>query len=166
MLFLPVFLIISLLIAALKKVKVYDAFALGTKQALELVIEVFPYLATIFIALVLMQDSGLSKYVSTILAPIFRLFGLPNELAELIVLRPMTGSGSIALLEKLYSEYGADSYVGRCASVIVASSDTVFYITAVYFSTSKDKKSGLAIPIALAATFIGIVFTCFICRFL
>lgn len=164
MLVVPILLLITLLVAIIKKIHVYDSFVAGTREALQLVIGILPYLATIFIAIELMRLSGLSKVLSSFVSPAFALLGIPEELCELIILRPLSGSGSIAMLESIYAQYGVDSYVSRCASVIVGSSDTILYITAVYFSTSKDKRSGLAVPISLAATFFGTVLSCLICR--
>ena len=106
----------------------------------------------------------MSETIADYTNPFFRLIGIPKELTELIIIRPLSGSGSLALLEELYQTYGVDSYVSRCASVIIGSSETVFYIAAVYFSTTKVKKLRSAIPIALIATFIGTIFACLFCR--
>lgn len=166
MLAIPVLLIITLLIAIIKKVKVYDSFVAGTREAVDLMISLLPYLVTIFVAIELMSVSGLSKTISGFMAPFLGVLGIPKELSEIIIMRPLTGSGSIALLENIYKTYGVDSYISRCASVIVGSSDTVLYVAVVYFSKSKDKKTSLAIPISLFATFVGAILACFLCRFL
>ncbi|MDD4833027.1 MAG: spore maturation protein, partial [Clostridia bacterium] len=90
--------------------------------------------------------------------------GVPAELSELIILRPFTGSGSIAILNDIYAQYGVDSYVGRCASVIMGVSETVFYIAGVYFAKTEIKKLGCAIPVALVCSFIGCILACLFCR--
>jgi spore maturation protein B len=79
-------------------------------------------------------------------------------------LKPFSGTGSIALYDSIVTQYGADSYVTRTASVIAGSSDTVFYISAVYFSKTKIKKLGFAIPIALFCTFVSAVLSAAVCR--
>ena len=104
----------------------------------------------------------LGKFVS----PLFSLLGIPNELAELLILRPLSGSGSLAVLEGIYEQYGVDSYISRSASVIMGSSDTVLYIAAVYFSGYKENGTRAAVPIALAVTFLGAIAACLVCRFL
>lgn len=150
----------------MKKIPVYDSFVEGTKEALNLVVSILPYLATILLSIELMRISGLSAMLGKAVSPIFGLLGIPSQLCELLILRPLSGSGSLSLLETIYKEYGVDSYISRCASVIMGCSDTILYVVAVYFSTSKDKKSGLAIPISVFATFIGSIVSCAICRFL
>ena len=146
MLITPVLLIITLLVALLKKIPVYDSFIEGIKEAFNLVISLLPYLAAILISIELMRASGLSQMLGRAVSPVFKVMGIPPQLCELLILRPLSGSGSLSLLEKIYADYGVDSYIGRCASVIMGSSDTIFYIVAVYFSTSKDKKAGLPYP--------------------
>ena len=98
------------------------------------------------------------------LAPPFKLLGIPSEVVQLVLLRPFSGSGSLAILTDVYNTYGVDSYVGRCASVIMGSSETVFYVASVYFAGTKVKKTGWAIPIALACNLLGSVIACLLCR--
>lgn len=164
MLIIPILLLITLLIALLNNIKVYDSFVEGIIEAFNLVISILPYLASIFLAIELMRASGLSKLIGDFVAPVFKVFGIPKELCELLVLRPLSGSGSLSLLETIFQDYGVDSYISRCASVIMGCSDTIFYIVAIYFSTSKNKKTGLAIPISILASIIGAIIACAICR--
>lgn len=164
MLIVPVLLIITFLIALMYKIPVYDSFVEGTKEAFQLTISILPYLATILISIELMRLSGLSAMLGRAVAPVFGFMGIPKELCELLILRPLSGSGSLSLLETIYKDYGVDSYISRSASVIMGCSDTIFYVVAVYFSTSKDKKSGLAIPISIFASLIGAIVSCAICR--
>ncbi len=166
MIIIPILLLITLLIAIMYNIPVYDSFVEGTKEALNLVIKIIPYLVAILISIELMRASGLSAMLGRAVSPIFNLVGVPSELCELLILRPLSGSGSISLLEKIYKENGVDSYISRCASVIMGCSDTIFYIVAVYFSTSKDKKSGLAIPISIIASLIGAIIACLLCKIL
>lgn len=79
-----------------------------------------------FITVNALQASGLEKYLTEFFAPPFRLLGIPEEVVKLVLLRPFSGSGSLAILTDVYKNYGVDSYVGRCASVIMGSSETVF----------------------------------------
>ncbi|MFA5449345.1 MAG: nucleoside recognition domain-containing protein [Clostridia bacterium] len=160
----PILLLITFVIAIVKKVSLFDSFTEGSKEAMTLILNLIPYLTAIFIAVELMRASGLSVIIGKSLAPVFTLLGVPHELAELIILRPLSGSGSLVLLESIYRDYGLDSYPARVASVIMGSTDTVFYITAVYFSTVKEKRTGLAVPIALVASLFGTVLAAFLCR--
>lgn len=149
---------------AVKKVNVYDSFTEGIREAVGLTIKLIPYLATVFMLMELMRISGFSAFIGRALSPVFQLLGIPNELSELIILRPLTGSGSIAVLQSIYSEYGVDSYISRTASVIMGSTDTVMYIAAVYFSGTTTKASGKAVAIALTASLVGAVTAALICR--
>lgn len=162
----PVILCLVFAIGAARKVKLYDSFVAGVKEAVGLSIRLLPYLAVVFMAMELMRASGLSAMLGKFVSPIFSLLGIPKELAELLILRPLSGSGSLAVLENIYLEYGVDSYIARSASVIMGSSDTVLYIAAVYFSGCKENGSRAAVPIALAVTFLGAIAACFVCRFI
>lgn len=152
--------------ALVKRVKLYDCFAEGVRGAIPLVVSLFPYLAAILILSELFSASGLSAALTSFLSPVFRALGVPEELSSLVLIKPFSGSGSTALLSELLASYGADSYIGRCACVCYGSSETVFYISAVYFASVREKKLFLPVVIALAANFIGVVAGCFFCRFL
>lgn len=162
----PSIIVMLIIVSLFKKNRTFDCFANGARDGLKLAVDVFPFLATVFVMVSLFRASGLSVIFSNLLEPIFSFLGIPCELCELVLLRPFSGSGSIAVLEGIYLEYGADSYIARCASVIIGSSETVFYISAVYFSKSKIKNLRYGIPLALIVTLIGTIFSCFICRYL
>ncbi len=126
---------------------------------------VFPYLLTIMMAVEVFRRSGAAGMIANFCAPAMNLFGIPKELTELMLIRPLSGAGALGILENIFATYGADTYIGRCAAVIYGSSETVFYISTIYFSQVKVKKLGPAIPIALFATFIGCVVGCLCLRF-
>lgn len=162
----PVIILLTVGAAVIKKISVFDSFVEGGKEAAKLIISLLPFLTSIFLLIEVFEASGLNVYISKYLGYVFGVFGIPEELSELVIIRPLSGSGSLCVLEDIFAKYGADSYVGRCASAVSGASDTVFYIVAVYLSGSEDKRAPLAIPIALAASFIGVVAACFFCRFL
>ena len=152
--------------ACFKKVNVYQGFTSGVKKAIPLAVDIFPYLVSIFVLTELFEASGLSNLFIDALSPCFRLLGIPKELTKLILVKPFSGSGALALLSEIYSTYGVDGYLARCASVIYGSSETVFYIAAVYFSGGKKFNLFKPIIISLVASFCSIVFACFICKIL
>ena len=162
---LPAFIALNFLVGAIKRVPVFDAFIEGAKEAIDLAVRIFPYLAAVLIAVSLFKASGLSALLGQALAPLFRLLGIPTELTELIIVRPMSGSGSIGLLSDIYITYGADSYPARAASVIVGSSETVFYVAALYGGDRIKRYRG-AVAISLVATFAGTLISCLLCRLL
>lgn len=163
---LPVLFAVLLLFSLTKKVNVYSCFVKGAKQGMSLAVDVFPYLAVMFVMISLMRDSGLSDIMAHWLQPLFSPLGIPKQLTELVLLRPFSGSGSLALLNEIIAEYGADSYVSRCACVMMSSSETVFYISSVYFATTKIKRIGWALPIALLCTLLSCVLACLLCKWL
>ena len=162
----PVFFLFVFIYSAIKKVKPYDAFTEGVKGAIPFSVNIFPYLASIFVLTELFERSGLSSLLSDFLAPAFSFLGIPTELTKLVLIKPFSGSGALATLSEIYSAYGADGYIARCASVIYGSSETVFYIAAVYFAGAKTKNLFKPIVISLVASFISCIFACFICRIL
>ena len=162
----PIILILLFIYCFVKNVNAYDHFIQGARGAVDLCINTFPYLVAIFAAVELFKVSGLSSIISHYMGPVFSFLGIPSELVEFMVIRPFSGSGSMAMLSELYTLYGPDSYVARCASVIVSCTDTVFYIVAVYFSTVKIKKLKGTVWLALSSCFIGSIFACLICKFI
>jgi len=165
-LILPVLFIAVFVYALVKKVKLYDSFTEGMKEAIPLVISLFPYLAAILMLSELFERSGLSKILTEALSPAFRFLGIPTEISKLVLMKPFSGSGSTALLSEILSAYGADSYVGRCACVAYGSSETVFYISAVYFAGIRHKKLIKPVMIALAVNFLTVIIGCLLCRVL
>lgn len=161
----PVLFLLVLLASFIKKRDTYGGFIGGARQAVDLTISVFPYLLAVMVAVEAFRVSGASAMLADALAPVLNKAGLPKELAELLFLRPVSGAGSLAVLDGIYTQYGADSYIGRCASVIYGSSETVFYIATIYFSQSKVKRLRYAIPVALVATYTGCIVGCFLLRF-
>lgn len=160
----PVFIILILSLSLIKKVNAYDCFVNGAKQSVNLCINTFPYLVAIFSVVELLSISGISLWLTQIFSPVFGFLGIPKELAEFLILRPFTGSGSIGMLSNLFSLYGPDSYIAKCACVIMSCSETTFYVVAVYFSTTKIKKLRYTIPICLLSALIGAVIACAMCR--
>lgn len=164
--FIPVFFIIILVYSLFKKVKPYDAFTEGAKSAVPFAVSIFPYLVSIFVLTELFEISGLSRVLTKILSPVFGFFGIPEELNKLVLIKPFSGSGALALLSEIYETYGVDGYLARAASAIYGSSETVFYIAAVYFAGAKTKKLTLPIIISLFASFLSCAFASVICHIL
>jgi spore maturation protein B len=150
--------------AFFKGVNTYKSFVEGAKAAVRLCIDILPFICAILVAIQLLQMSGVLLILTNILGPLFEIMGIPRELTAFIILKPFSGSGSIALFEEIVRTHGADSYITRVASVIAGSSETVFYISAVYFSKTNIKRLGLAIPVALFCTFLTAILAAMVCR--
>ena len=161
----PMVLLFTFVYAFVKKVNAYNAFIDGAKEAVPLALSLFPYIAAMIMAVELMRASGFYNLLSLAFSPLLKLLGIPSELTQLVLLRPFSGSGSLALVNEIFLKYGVDGYIGRCAAVIFGSSETVFYLTTIYFSDTKIKKLGLALPIALFCCLLSAVLACLMCRF-
>lgn len=161
---LPVLILSIFVYAKMKKVNVYTSFIGGAKQSIGIVVGIFPYLVTIMIMVELIKISGLASLMAKVVSPLFSFLGIPTELCELVLLKPFSGNGSLAILNDIFARYGVDSYAGRCASVIVGSCDTVFYVTTLYCSQTKVKKLSYAVPVSLLATLLGAIVSCLLCR--
>ena len=165
-LFIPMLIAFVLVYALIKGVDAYSGFVKGAKGALPLMASLLPYMIAMFVAVELFRNSSLSDYLCRLLSPVFRIVGIPPEVCELTLIRPFSSNAGYVLLRDIFSRYGVDSYVGKCASVIMGSSDTIFYVSSIYFATTKVKKTGLTIPIALVCNVACCVLACFCCRFI
>ena len=162
----PVLILGIFLYAFIRRVNTYKSFVEGAKGAMRLIVDILPYICAILVAIQLLSMSGLLGHLVWVLSPIFKVLGVPTELTAFIILKPFSGSGSIALFEEIVRIYGANSYITRVASVIAGSSETVFYISAVYFSKTQIRRLGYAIPLALFCTLLSAVLAAFVCRFM
>lgn len=160
----PIIFIAVLLVSLFKKKDAYGYYVEGARSAVDLMVSVFPYLLAIMMAVEVYRVSGVSAYVAKLTSPILSVMGLPGELSELILLRPLSGAGSLAILDGIFAQYGADTYIGKCASVIYGSSETIFYVATIYLSKCKFKKLGYALPVAMVSTIIGCIVGCMILR--
>lgn len=164
-LIIPALFLALFLYALIRKVRLYDCFTEGVKEAVPLLLSIFPYLAAMLMLSELFERSGLSAALTQALSPVFSALGIPPEISKLVLLKPFSGSGSTALLSELISAYGADSYIARCAAVAYGSSETVFYISAVYFAGSK-KNLAKPVVISLTSNFISVILGCLLCKVL
>ena len=162
----PMLIAFVLLYCLIKKVDAYSGFVKGAKEALPLMASLLPYIIAMFVAVELFRNSGLSATLCKLIAPIFKLVGVPAEVCELVLIRPFSSNAGYVLLKDIFNSYGVDSYIGKCASVIMGSSDTIFYISSIYFASTKVKKTGLAIPIALLCNVVCCILSCFMCKFI
>ncbi|MDE7329600.1 MAG: hypothetical protein K2N30_00675 [Clostridia bacterium] len=150
--------------AVFKKVKIYDEFSAGVGEAVKFTVSLIPCLAAIFMMCEVFEASGLADAFTNLLSPLFGALGIPQELTKLVLIKPFSGSGSLAYLTDIIENYGADSYISRCACVCFGSSETVFYISAVYFAGMKNKKLALPVVIILVSTFLTTILACLLCR--
>ena len=163
-LIIPVIFIAVFIFSAIKKVNIYQSFTEGIEEALKFTVSLLPCLAAVFMMCELFEVSHLSDMLTKWLSPVFSFLGIPPELTKLVLIKPFSGSGSLAYLNGIIERYGADSYIARCACVCFGSSETVFYISAVYFAGLKVKKLALPIICVLVSTLVSTILACLICR--
>ena len=143
------------LFAAFRKTDVYTAAAAGAAEGLKTCARIFPALVLLLSASAMFRASGAMELFVRALAPLLSKVGIPAETAPLMLIRPLSGSGALAAGADIINEYGADSLIGRTAAVMLGSTETTFYVIAVYFGAAKIKKTGFAIPAAIAADIAG-----------
>ena len=143
------------LCAALRGTDVYNALCAGAKDGLRVVRDILPPLAVLLSAIAMLRASGALDALCRLLSPTLAALGIPPECAPLMLLRPFSGSGALALGGELMRAYGTDSTVGRTAAVMLGSTETTFYVVGVYFGASGIRKTRYAIPAALVADAVG-----------
>lgn len=148
----------------LKKVKVYEVFVEGAKDGFQVAVKIIPYLVAMLVAIGIFRASGAMDVVIALLAPISNLVGMPAETVPLAILRPLSGSGSLGLMTELMKVHGPDSYIGVLASTMYGSSETTFYVLAVYFGAVGVKNTRHALPAGIIADVFGMLGALLICR--
>ena len=141
--------------ALYKRVNVFEAITTGAAEGLKTVWNIFPNLVCLLTAVYMLRASGAMEALAAFLSPALGLFGIPPETASLMAVRPISGSGALALGAELIEAHGPDSLVGRTVAVMLGSTETTFYTIAVYFGAVGVQKTRYAIPAALCADFVG-----------
>ena len=163
-LILPIILSLFALYAVFSKKDTQNSFISGANEGLKSAFSLIPTLVLLLTAVSMFSASGASEILGKLLSPVLARIGVPSELAPLLIVRPLSGSGATALLTDVFEKHGADSFVGLCASVISGSSDTVFYVTALYMSGAGATKSRYTLPCAIAVMLFGTVLSCLVVR--
>lgn len=155
--------VVSLIILSGKR-DYFESFLRGAKDGLKTSASLLAPMVALVASLKMLSASGALSFISDKLSPIASFLGIPKEVFPLIVTRPLSGSASSAALASLISECGADSFPVFVAAIIAASSDTIIYIAAVYFSPTSVKRTGYMLPVAFAVMIFCIFFACFLAR--
>ncbi len=153
----PIIILVIMLLGILKKVNVFDEFLSGAAQGLNSSISLVPSLVGLIVAVSMLKASGAFDIFKILTSPFFNFFGFPADVVPMALLRPISGSGSIAILDSLLKTHGPDSFIGRLASVMSGSTETTFYTLAVYFGAVKIKDSKHAVPSALIADTVSVI---------
>jgi len=145
------------------KVKIYDEFVSGAKEALGVVRNICPVLVGLLVATGLLRKSGFLEMLVSLVAPLFEYIGFPEEVLPLIAIKMFSSSAATGLLVDLYKEFGTDSYIGMMSSICLASSETIFYTMTIYYSYVGISKTRWTLPGALLSTLTGTVAAWLVC---
>lgn len=162
----PMIIILIILYGIKEKKKVFDLFLDGAKEGMKIVIELFPTLLGIFLAIGLLRNSGILEFIIQIISPVTNLLKVPNQILPLAMLRPISGSASMGVAVDIMQKYGVDSMIGKITSTIMGSTETTFYTIAIYTSCIKVKKIRFVLAAALLADLAGMITSVIICKIL
>lgn len=140
-----------------KKVNVYDTFIDGCKESFEMIMTIFPHLLGMILAINLFLNSNILGILESLLKPILTLIEIPFDIIPMAIMRPISGSSTLAILNNIFAKYGPDSFIGYLGSVIQGSTDTTFYVLTLYFGSIGIKKIRYSLYGGLFADLIGIV---------
>ena len=162
----PFLLVTIPLIAIIRGVKVFDVFVDGAKEGFDVAIRIIPFLVGLLVAIGMFRASGAMDLLTAALQPVMAATGFPAELMPLAILRTLTGSGSLAFTTDLIKTHGPDSLIGRMAAVMYGSSETTFYVIAVYFGAVSVKRTRHAVPAALIGDVVAAIATVAVCMWM
>jgi spore maturation protein SpmA len=152
------------LYAMLRNVKVYEEFVDGAKEGFDVAIRIIPYLVAILVAMGMFRAAGGIEWLSQALAPVMQAVGFPPPLLPMVLMRPLSGSGTLGLFAELVKQYGPDSLISRMGGTIFGSTETTFYVLAVYFGSVSVKRARYALPAGLIADAVGVIASVIFCR--
>jgi len=163
---LPVIILTILTLGLIKKVPIYEVFTDGAKDGFKVSINIIPYLVAIIVSISMLRASGFIEYIGTMFSGIFETLKVPIDVLPIMIVRSLSGSAALGVFSDIAHNLGPDSYATKLAAVMVGSSETTFYVLAVYFGSVGIKKFRYALITGILADIIGIVAAIFVCRFL
>jgi spore maturation protein B len=148
---------------AIRKVKVYDTFIEGAEEGLQVAVQIIPFLVGMMVALSIFRASGAMELLARLIDPITSRLGFPTQILPLMIIRPLSGAGALAVTADILKTQHPDSYMGRLASIMQGSTDTTFYVLTVYFGSVGIRKARYAAAVGLladAAGFLAALYAC------
>ena len=153
----PLIILLIVIYGLFQKVKVFDLFLDGAKEGIQILISIFPTLIGLFVAIGALRSSGILDFIINLLSPVLDIFNFPTEIMPLALIRPISGSGSIAVATDIMKTYGVDSNIGLMSAVIMGSTETTVYTIAVYSSSVGIKNTRFVLYASLLADLVGIL---------
>lgn len=160
----PITAAVIIIYALIKKVDVYNSFITGAKRSFSVVIRVMPYMAAMLIVIELLHSSGLIDIIIKLLEKPLSFLGIPPELMPLALLRPLSGSASVAMVTDIIKTYGVDSFIAVTAATMMGSSETILYTLSLYFGSIGIKKTRFTLPVALISSTVSVMASIMICK--
>jgi len=160
----PIVILIIIAKALKEKISVFDVFLKGASEGVEITLKIFPTLVGLFVAIGMLRSSGVLDFITRLISPVLAYLRFPAEIVPLALLRPISGSASMAVATDIIKQNGVDSFIGILASVIMGATETTLYTIAVYTSSVKIKNTRGILIAALAADVTGIIVSLLICR--
>lgn len=154
---LPALVVLIIVHGAFKGVNVFDEFIKGAKNGIKTVFDIIPSLIALLLCVDMLNYSGGLDVICSLISPISDFLGIPKEITPLAILSPISGSGALGMYENILKEFGPDSYIGQCASVIMGSTETTFYAITLYYGYINVKKTRHTLPSALCADFTSFI---------
>jgi spore maturation protein B len=149
-----------------KRVPVYEAFVVGAREGFDVAVRIIPSLVAILFAIGMFRASGAMDFLADVLRPLLTLVGFPPEVLPMAIIRPLTGSGSAGIVAEMIQVYGEDSILVKMAAVMFGSTETTFYVVAVYFGAVNIRRTRHAVPAGLTADFAAMLFAVWTVRLL
>lgn len=163
---LPVIIVGITAYGLIKRVKIYEEFVVGAKDGFEIAVKIIPYLVAILFAIGMFRASGAMDWMILGLKPVLGFFGFPAEVLPMAIIRPLTGSGSVGVLADMIGTYGEDSIFVKMAGTMFGSTETTFYVIAVYFGAVGVRKTKYAVQAGIAADITGALMAVVVCYWL
>lgn len=152
------------LYGAVKKINVFDSFIVGARQGFETSVNIIPYLIAMLVGIGMLRASGFFEILGVALAPMMSALGMPAEILPLALIRPFSGSAATGVMADLIHTHGGNSYISMVAATMMGSTETTFYVVAVYFGSINIKSTRHAIPAGLFADLVGMIAAVIVCK--
>lgn len=146
-----------LIFAYIKRVPIFDLFLQGAEEGIKNTFSIIPALVGLVVCVSMLRSSGTIDALVSLLSPAAKRVGIPSNVLPLALLRPISGSGALAVVQDIFEHWGADTFTGRVASVMMGSTETTFYTIAVYYGSVGIKRTGITVFAALAADLMGMI---------
>jgi len=153
----PALILFIVLYGVVKKVKIYEVFVEGAKEGFNVGVRIIPYLVAMLVAIGIFRAAGAMEMLAIVISPVTKLIGMPPEALPMAIIRPLSGSGALGMMSEIIKSHGADSFIGRMVSVMMGSSETTFYVLAVYFGAVGVTKTRQAVPAGIIADVVALL---------